>query len=217
MRHCVLGLAILLALTALSFANDQEKAEKQIRMMTAMTRDDIARSIVSRTFADTFKAQRPQLVAERKSLGLNYGGLFLAHELMQSGSTMEQIVAQLRARKSIVDIASTTHPDWKHIAADAKKMNSRISDAIYKHFLHSKPDEERDRLEHYNASTDLVRADADVTTDELLKARTEYVFRRNLAAPIAAGQADPSSVVGRTYEQNREANEISHGATTSPK
>jgi len=49
-------------------------------------------------------------------------------------------------------------------------MNSSISDAIYKHFLHSQPDEERDRLEHYNPSTDLVRADADVTTDELSKA-----------------------------------------------
>jgi len=49
-------------------------------------------------------------------------------------------------------------------------MNTSISAAIYKHFLHSKPDEERDRLEHYNPSTDPVRADADVTTDELSKA-----------------------------------------------
>jgi len=70
----------------------------------SMSRDDIARSVIGRTFADTFKAERPQLVAERKSLGLNYGGLFLAHELMQSGSTIEQIAAQFRARKNIVDI-----------------------------------------------------------------------------------------------------------------
>ena len=160
------------------------------------------------------KVERPHFVAERKSLGLNYGGLFLAHELTQSGSTMEQIATQLRARKNIVDIASTAHPDWKRIASDAKKMNSRISDAIYKHFLHSKPDEER--LEHYNSSTDLVRADADVSSDELLKARTEFVFRRNLAAPIASGQADRSSAMGRSYEQTREAIEDAHGSTPVP-
>ena len=216
MRRSVLCAAILLALAASALADDQEKAEKQIRMITAMSRDDIARSIISRTFADTFKVQRPQLVAERKSLGLNYGGLFLAHELMQSGSTLEQIVAQLRAQKNIVEVANAARPDWKRIASDAKKMNSRISNAIYKHFLHSKPDEERDRLERYNPATDLVRADADVTTDELLKARTEYVFRRNLAAPIASGQADRSSAMGRSYEQTREAIEDAHGNAPTP-
>jgi hypothetical protein len=216
MRRSILWAAIFLALAACAFGDDQEKAEKQIRMITAMSRDDIARSVISHTLADMFKVERPQLVAERKSLGLNYGGLFLAHELTQSGSTMEQITAQLRGRKNIVDIASTTHADWKRIASDAKKMNSRISDAIYKHFLHSKPDEERDRLEHYNSSTDLVRADADVTIDELLKARTEFMFRRNLAAPIASGQADRSSAVGRSYEQTREAIEDAHGSTPVP-
>ena len=216
MRRSVLWAAIVLALTGSAFADDQEKAEKQIRMITAMSHDDITRSIISRTFADTFKVERAQLVEQRKSLGLNYGGLFLAHELMQSGSTMEQIVAQLRARKNIMDIDRTARPDCKHIASDAKRMNSRISDAIYKHFLHSKPDEERDRLEHYNPSTDLVRADADVTTDELLKARSEYVFRRNLAAPISSGQADRSSATGRSYEENREAIEDAHGSPPAP-
>ena len=216
MGRSILWAAIVLALAASALADDQEKAEKQIRMITAMSRDDIARSVISRTFADIYKVERPQLVAERKSLGLNYGGLFLAHELTQSGSRMEQIAAQLRGRKNIVDIARTTHPDWKRIASDAKKMNSRISDAIYKHFLHSEPDEERDRLEHYNSATDLVRADADVTSDELLKARTEFVFRRNLAAPIASGQADRSSAVGRSYEQTREAIEDAHGSTPAP-
>jgi hypothetical protein len=62
--------------------DDLPKAEKQIRMITVMSRDHIARSIISRTFADTFNVQRSQLVAERKSLGLNYGGLFLVHELI---------------------------------------------------------------------------------------------------------------------------------------
>ena len=42
---------LLLAFTAIpALASDLEKAEKQIRMMTALSRDDTARSIVSRTF-----------------------------------------------------------------------------------------------------------------------------------------------------------------------
>src|SRR5215467_16120733 len=133
MRRSVVCAAFLLAFSAVGFADDQEKAEKQIRMITAMSRDDIARAIVSRTFADSFKLQRTQLVAERKSLGLNYGNFFLARELVQFGPSMEQIAAQLRAGKNILDIARDSHANWKRIALNAKKMNNRITDAIYKH------------------------------------------------------------------------------------
>src|SRR5690349_276077 len=143
MRQAVLCATILISLSSLVYADDKDKAEKQLRMMTAMSRDDTARSIISRTFADAFKMERPQMVVQRRNLGLNYGSLFLAQELMQSGAQMNQIVEQLRARKSMVDITNTLHGDWKRIAADAKKMNGRIDDAIYKHFLHSKPDEAR--------------------------------------------------------------------------
>jgi hypothetical protein len=211
MRRASWYLAVLLAIVGCAWASDQQKAEKQIRMMTAMSRDDTARSIISRTFADVFKMQRPQMVVERETLGLNYGSLFLVHELLLSGTQLEQVVAQLRARKSIVDITNSSHADWKRIAADAKKMNNRIDDSIYKHFLHSKPDEERDKLEHYNPSTDLVRADAEATPDDILKAQSEFIFWRNQAAPIAGGQADPSSPVAHTYTTQRDEMTASHG------
>jgi cell division protein FtsL len=210
MRRSVLCAAILLLLSAFSFADDQEKAEKQIRMMTAMSRDDTARSIMSRTFADAFKIDRAQLVAERKSLGLNYGGLFLAHQLTAPGSRIQEIAVQLRGRKSLRDIGGA---DWKRIAAEAKKMNNRINDSIYKHFLHSKPDEERDKLEHYNPSADLIRADGDATSEEILKAQKEYVFWRNQAAPLSGGQADASTPIGQTYQQTREDIAVTHGNT----
>jgi hypothetical protein len=200
MRRSVLCALIFLLFGVGAFADDQEKAEKQIRMMTAMSRDDTARSIISRTFADVFKIQRQQLVAERKSLGLNYGGLFLAHELLQSGARMEQITNELHSRKSMLEITRASHADWKH-----------INDAIYKHFLHSKQDEERDRLEHYNSSADLIGADADATPEELLKAQTQYIFWRNLASPKLAGQADPSNPVAHTYTTQRDETTASHG------
>ena len=211
MRRVALYAAILLSFAAIAYADDKERAEKQIRMMTAMSRDDTARSILSRTFADAFKLQRAQMVVERKNLGLNYGGLFLAQELLQSGAQMNQIVEQLRAHKSMLDIGNSLHADWKRIAADAKKMNSRIDDAIYKHFLHSKADAERDKVERYNAAADLVHADADATLEEIQKAQQEYIFRRDLAAPIADNPADRATPTAKAYEQSREDIAVTHG------
>ncbi len=191
MRRVVRCLAIFLitATAGTAFADDEQKAEKQLRMMTAMSRDDTARSIISRTFADVFKMARPELVAERTTVGLNYGSLFRAHELISSGSSMQQIAAELRTRKTVLEVAKSSGVDWKRIAADAKKMNSRSSDNIYRHF-------------------------PDATPEELVKAQTEHVFWRNLAAPKADEAADPSSFVGKAYQQGRDDIAITHGTTT---
>ncbi len=213
MRRGYLVILLLLVAAAASLADDQEKARKQIRMITAMSRDETARSIVSRTFSDVFKLERPQLIAERKSMGLNYGALFLVHELTPSGSSMAQIAAQFRQRNNRFDIVNASGADWKRIAADAKKMNARISDNIYKHFLHPKPDKERDLLDHYDPAVDLVRADVDCTPEEIQKAQTEYIFRRNLAAPRTDGAANPSTPLGKSYQQTRENIAITHGDT----
>ena len=215
-RGCfVVFLGIVAAATA-AFADDQEKAEKQMRMMTAMSRDNIARSIVSRTFADTFKIERPQLVAERRSMGLNYGSLFLMHELIAFGSTMPEIAAQLRLRKTIFEIAGADRTDWKRIISDAKKMNNRINENIYKHFLHDGKDKERDLLEGYNPGADLVPADADAKPEEIEKAQLEYVFWRNQGAPKSDRTADRSEATKMGYEQKRENIAINHGESPLP-
>jgi hypothetical protein len=211
MRRASLGIAIVLSFVGGAWASDREKAENQIRIMTAMSQDDTARAIMSRTFADAFKMERPQMIVQRKSLGLNYGGLFLAHELVLSGTGMEQIAEQRHSRRSILDIASASGVDWKRIASDAKKMNNSINDAIYKHFLHSQPDEIRDQVEHYNPAADWIREDADTTPEEIVKAGTEYIFRRNLAVPRGSGQADPGDPVAHTYTADREAIGTTHG------
>jgi len=203
------------ATTAIGFADDQQKVEKHVRMMTAMSRDDTARCIVSRTFSDVFKVDRLQLVAERKALQLNYGALFLAHELVLNGASMEQVAARLREHKTMMEIVRASSADWKRIASDAKKMNSRIDDNIYKHFQHAEPDIARDKQDHYNPAADLVRADAESTPDEILKAQSEYIFWRNLAAPKTAGGTDTTTPATRSYEQARDDIAVTHG-TTSP-
>ena len=120
MRRGCLVVFFLLVAAVVSLAEDQEKAIKQLRMITAMSRDETARSIVSRTFADVFKLERPQLIAERKSMGLNYGTLFLVHELTLSGSNMAQVATQFRQHNNMFEIANASGADWKRIAADAK-------------------------------------------------------------------------------------------------
>jgi len=217
-RGCFVLFFAVVSAAAPALADDQEKAEKQVRMMTAMSRDDTARSIVSRTFADVFKIERPQLVAERRSLGLNYGSLFLMHELVATGSSTQEIAAQLRLRKTMFEIANTYHPDWKRIVTDARKMNSRIDENIYKHFLRSgrDKDKERDLLDHYTPATDLVRADGDATPEEIQRAQTEYVFRRDLVGPKSDGMAEVSDAVSKSYEQKREAIVINHGEVPLP-
>jgi hypothetical protein len=146
-------------------------------------------------------------------LGLSYGNFFVVRELLQSGAQLNQIVAQLRSRKTVLEIGAASNANWKRISDDAKKMNNRINDSIYKHFLHSKPDEERDKLEHYNPSADLVRADADVTNEEILNAYREFIFWRDQAAPLTGGQADNRSPVSHTYEQTRDNIAVTHGDT----
>lgn len=215
MRTLPLAILLILVATLPALADDQEKAEKQIKMMTALSHDEIVRSIISRTFTDVFKISRAQLLAERRSLGLNYGSLFLAHELALTGSSMQQISAQLRANQTLLDVANSSSVDWKRIASDAKKMNDRINNGIYRHFLHDEADKQRDLADQYIPSADLIRADTESTPGEILKAAADYRFWRNLAAPKNGGRVDPNNAAVENYNKARDAIAATHG-TTNP-
>lgn len=212
MKLCFAILLIVASATPL-LSDDREKATKQIRMMTALSRDDIVRSIISRTFSDAFKVPRAQLVTERKSLGMNYGALFLAHELALSGCNMQQISNEVRAHKTMLKISDACGANWKRIAADAKKMKNRIDDGIYKHFLHDKPDLLRDQADQYVVSTDRVPSDAEGTPAEVEEAKTEYMFWRNQAAPKNVGMADANDPAVHNYNQARDQIAVTHGNT----
>jgi hypothetical protein len=111
------------------------------------------------------------------------------------------------------DIAKGSGANWNQIAADANKMNKRIRENIYKHFLHSEADRKRDALDHYNPNIDLIGADGDSTPLEIQRAQTDYIFWRNLAAPRSDDPADRSTPLGKSYEQSREDVAITHGNT----
>lgn len=175
-------LGIVCAASAL--ADDQHKAEKQLKRITAMATDVNARAIVSRATAEMLKVTRDQLVRERRAMNLNYGEVFLAHQLTAKGAKMLDIALKLTPERNLYRIANDQHADWKEIAAEAKKLNSKIEDSIYKHFLHAKADKERDSAEKYNATLDWVKADAGSTPAEIVEAQETYILWRNRAGEI---------------------------------
>jgi hypothetical protein len=105
-RLFVLSCAVAFSLTAL--ADDQEKGTKEIKKITSIAVDTNMRAIVNRTMADLLKAKRLDLVKQRQDMNLNYGDLFLAQQLAASGVKMDDIAAQLKSGKTVLDIANAT-------------------------------------------------------------------------------------------------------------
>lgn len=186
MNHVAWLLSLFLFLTSslAASADDRQKAEKQVRKITAMATDKIGRRMVSMSIADTFKLPRPVMVEQRRKIALDYGSFFVAHELVASGMVMADIVSGLSAGKTIWQIADENHANWRQIEADAKRQNSKIEDYIYRHFVNKKNDDadgQRDLAEKYDLSRDAVRTDFNVTPEEMLEAQTRYIFWRDEA------------------------------------
>lgn len=199
----LLLLTVFLACSAThSFGNDQQKADKQCRRITATTADPMARTIVSQSMADSLKVERVQLVRERHAMNLNYGSLFIAHQLAAAGSPMIEIANQLQSGKNMAEIAAAHHADWHAIADAAKRLNGKIEDDVYKHFLHAEADKPLVLADKYNPDLDVVKADSDVTPEEIAQARQIYVFWRDRAAPNKNANLDSAAqtTVGKSAD-----------------
>jgi hypothetical protein len=184
---------LVLSLAIPAFGDDQQKAEKQLHRITAMATDATGRRVVSATVADTLEVKRPDLVTERRTMNLNYGDLFVAHILVKNGTKMDDIAAQLKAGKKFDQIANEQHADWKQIASDAKKLDSKVEDNLYNHFLDGKPLADRDAAENYDTNIDGVTADNDVSKDEIADAERTYLLWRDRADQKKGSSLDTSS------------------------
>jgi len=173
-----------IALAPRANADDQQKAEKELKKVTAMACDVSARAIVSRTMADMLELKRDQLVRERRAMNLNYGLLFLAHELNAKGMAMLPIALQLQQHKTLLEIANDQRVDWRLVLGRAKKLNDKIEDNIYKHFLNPKAGTDRDALEKYDAKMDWVKLDSDATQQDIVDAQEIFVHWRDRASYI---------------------------------
>ena len=196
-----LALALLSASFMAASEGDRQKAEKQLRKITAMATDKVGRRMVSMSVADRFKMPRPALVEDRRRLGLEYGAFFVALELVAKGANVADIASGLKAGKNIWQIGEEQHADWRQIGADAKKLNGKIEDYIYRHFLNKKnevADDEREVAEKYDILHDAVRTDFNVTPQEMVDAQARYIFWRDLAGksqgrPMTARERQASS------------------------
>jgi hypothetical protein len=189
-RSCLFLCVIALALAVTALADDQEKATTEIKRITSISVDANMRSIVNRTMADMLKVNRLDLVKQRQELNLNYGALFLAHQLTAGGAKMEDIAAQLKGGKKIFDIANASHANWKQINSEAKKLNKKIDENIEKYFTDTKKQTALNQTD-YDAKADKVPADSDISKDEYADAQNRYQHLHDLAnAQLPTGDAN---------------------------
>jgi hypothetical protein len=178
-RVCV---AMLITTTAVSaFGDEQKKAEKELHKITAMATDPTGRRVVSITVADMLGAKRPGLVMERRAMNLNYGDLIIAYRLAKNGTKMADIATQLKSGKTVLQIAVEQHIDWNELCEETKKLNSKVEDHLYRHFLNASADTTRDVAEGYDPTIDGVSADNDVSEDDIEEARRTYLLWRDRA------------------------------------
>lgn len=181
---------LLIAPGLMAFGNDQQKAEKRLRRISAMAVDSISRAIVNQTMADAVHAKRIELMRQRHAMNLSYGSLFIAHQLTAAGAQMLDIALQLEGGKDIVQIANERNANWKLIADAAKQLNEKIDDNVYRHFLHAKADQQLAATDKYDSNTDIVRADGEVTPEELASARADFQVWKNRGAAPGGGGLD---------------------------
>jgi hypothetical protein len=180
-RLLVCVIALIIAIPAL--ADDQQKAQKQLNKVTALARDFTGRTVVNLTMSQMLNVPRMTLVQQRSETGLNYGCLFLASELVKSGTTMQEVAAQLKAGKKIAEIANDRRADWKAIAEDAKKLNASIDTNLYKYFLIQKNSANLGTAQPYDVHHDGVMADADDASEkEIADAGDRFQMLKNSAA-----------------------------------
>jgi hypothetical protein len=193
-RILILAVSATLALPA--FGDDQQKAEKELTKITAMATDFTGRRAVNLTMSETFGVPRPKLVETRTQTGLNYGSLFVAEQLVKNGLTVQDIAAQLQSGKNIGAIANEQHLDWKEMARAAKKFNSAVDTNLYKYFIHEKGSVAQDVADKYDVHYDGVKADADVSKEDISAAQDRFSKWKDQAAKAQGSDRDKTLSTG---------------------
>ena len=214
MRHIASLLAVIaLVLTHYAAADDQQKTRKELNKVTAMATDPTGRKIVNQTMAEMFALKQMDLVLERRQTGLNYGSLLLAHELAKNNLDMKEIAVRLKGGKDIFQIAGEAGVNWKEVNDRAKKLNSKIDDNLYKHFLHPKDDKAPPKADDYNIMYDGVKADGEVSQSEIEQAQDRYLLWLQRASPNSDKRLGTADEKAAAYDHVRSGGP--HGASGS--
>jgi len=177
----------------LSAADEQQKAHKTLNKLTAMAIDPAGKRAVSLAMSQYLSIPRSELVQRRHAVNLNYGDLFVAYELVKSGAKLDDIAAQLKGGKTVWQAADEQHADWKQIANDAKKLNGKVDDNLLGHFAGKKAETERDRADGYDPVLDNIKADGNVSQQEIEDAQQRYIFLRDHTNSVSDSSLDTST------------------------
>lgn len=211
MKHAASLLAVItLVFANYSFADDQQKAKKELNKITAMATDATGRNIVNQSMSEMFSTKRMDLVQERRETGLNYGSLLLAHELAKTGLDMKQVASRLKSGKNIFQIAGDAGVNWKEVNDRAKKLNSKVDDNLYKHFLHPKDEKSLPKPDDYNIIYDGVKADSEVSQAEIDTAQNRYQLWLERASPNSDKRLGTADEKAAAYDHVRSGGP--HGA-----
>jgi hypothetical protein len=193
-RYSLLCLALIaLFVSRPARADDQQKAQKQLHKLTAMSTDATGLRVVNLTVAESVNAKRVDLVQERRDMGISYGDLYIAHTLTKNGAKMEDIAAQVKSAKKMEQIANDLHLDWKQMSADAKKLNTTMENNLYKFFVNMRAELDRDKADNYDPMFDVQKADSEVSKEELADAQNTYSIWKDRATQAKGGKLDQAT------------------------
>jgi hypothetical protein len=186
-------LCLLIPSLLFAASDEQQKAHKILSKVTAMAIDPAGKRAVSLAMSQHLSVARAELAQRRQAMNVNYGELFIVCELVKSGMKMDDFAARVKTGKTVWQIADEEHADWKQIGNEAKKLSSKVDSNLLGHFVNHKAEVERDRADGYNPFLDAVRADNNVSRQELEDARDRYVFLRDHAGAAYDSALDKSS------------------------
>src|ERR1700674_5570997 len=98
-RNVLFLLSLLIPLFAA--ADDQQKAHKLLNKVTAMATDPSGKRSVSLAMSQYLSVTRAELVQRRQAMNLNYGDLFLAYQLVKTGTKIDELAAKMKAGKTL--------------------------------------------------------------------------------------------------------------------
>jgi hypothetical protein len=202
-----------LLIPLLAASDEQQKAHKVVNKMTAMATDPSGKRAVSLAMSQSFSVTRAELVQRRQAMNMNYGDLFVAYELMKNGTKMDDIAAKIKTGKTVWQAADEAHADWKQIGAEAKRLSSKVDSNLIAHFVNKKAETERDRAEVYDPLVDTVRADSDVSRQEIEDAQDRYVFLRD---HIPAGSGTNLNTSDERAARDTRTDPTRNGGPTGP-
>jgi Skp family chaperone for outer membrane proteins len=115
------------------------------------------------------------------------------------GGKMDDIAAKMKTGKTVWQAADEEHVDWKQIANEAKKLSGKVDSNLTAHFANRKAEAERDKADAYDPAVDSVRADSDVSQQDMEDAQQRYVFLRDhTSSPTGASLGTSDERAART-------------------